>query len=380
MNNLIKHSVNRIHQYKVDRSCNRKISTIKKSLPKLRGCGAEIEQEYLEKWSKLGKKPDITFLRTMCAVSGIKSSSFVPENIHYNRIEPILNNRIYAPIFNDKNFYERYFLDYPKLFPEAILRCISNVFYTKDFRHIHDAEVFKILDNIDSDQDLIIKQATETGGGVSVVLVTKKKKKFLIGDKSLDYNEFLKWVFKTYNNSYIIQKKIVQHPILQAFNATSLNILRVYTYRSVNDESINFLHSYLRYGKPGSITDGIRSGGSTIGISSTGVINDFAITKYGERILESDALLKYKGSRIPLFDEIINVIQDMAPRFPYHRLLGFDFTVDVNNQLKLLEVNNLFIGVINQQMNTGPLFGKFTDEVVDFCSTRKKAVSFHYYI
>ena len=80
------------------------------------------------------------------------------------------------------------------------------------------------------------------------------------------------------------------------------------------------------------------------------------------------------------FVDIKSLINSLALEFPYHRLLGFDFNVDEEGKLKLFEVNNLYIGIINQQMNTGPLFGRFTDEVIDFCRRNRKTVAFNFKI
>jgi hypothetical protein len=57
-------------------------------------------------------------------------------------------------------------------------------------------------------------------------------------------------------------------------------------------------------------------------------------------------------------------------------LLGFDFCVDENANVRLFEVNNLYVGVINQQMSTGPLYREFTDEIIDYCLNNKNKRSF----
>ena len=49
----------------------------------------------------------------------------------------------------------------------------------------------------------------------------------------------------------------------------------------------------------------------------------------------------------------------------YSRLMGLDFCVDINNKVILIEINNQF-GAISFQMNAGPLFGEYTDEVIQY--------------
>ena len=58
----------------------------------------------------------------------------------------------------------------------------------------------------------------------------------------------------------------------------------------------------------------------------------------------------------------------------------FDFSVDENDKVRLMEVNTLIIGVINQQMNSGPLLQEFTDEVIEYCEAHKKSVVLDFYV
>jgi hypothetical protein len=54
--------------------------------------------------------------------------------------------------------------------------------------------------------------------------------------------------------------------------------------------------------------------------------------------------------------------------------LGFDVCLDHNGDIKLLEVNNMNNEINFYQMNNGPLFGLFTDEVLRFLTTNLKTI------
>ena len=164
------------------------------------------------------------------------------------------------------------------------------------------------------------------------------------------------------------------------FNDTSLNTVRLYCYRSVTDNSINPLHAYIRFGKHGSLVDSSSQGGRTIGVSMEGVLNNFAIGKYGEKYFDLPGVIKYKYSNVPHFITMKNISKEIGSRYHYHRLMGFDFCVDNNDNIRLMEINTLNIGCINQQMNTGPLFGDYTEEIIEYCSTHKKSVILDFYV
>ena len=45
-----------------------------------------------------------------------------------------------------------------------------------------------------------------------------------------------------------------------------------------------------------------------------------------------------------------------------------------------MEINNINIGIEDLQKNNGPMFGEFTEEVIDFCSKNKRSYCFDFEI
>jgi hypothetical protein len=368
------------HQKKFDANSFKKLLTIKKKIdpPVIE---PQLIAEYKKLWGKLGAKPSVLFLQCLTALSGVKSAKFVPENIHYNKIEPVLNNKLFSVTYNDKNFFERYLPDHKHLFPVVVLRGINGTFYNRDYIALSNNEVINVLNDLHAESQCILKPAIETGGGANVMLVQKKIDGYQLDDKLLNVDDFIVLLKKAYGTSFVMQHKLMPHPWFDAFNATSLNTLRLYTYRSVKTEIVHPITGYIRFGKHGVIVDSSSQGGRTCGVNvKNGMINDFALGKYGEYYNSLDVLRVNAGSPVPQFDVILKIAKEIGSMYNYHRLLGFDFTVDADANVRLLEINTLYIGVINQQMNTGPLFGDFTDEVVEYCRSHRKTVAFHFKI
>jgi len=379
MHKYFKLSIDYYHELKTDRGCLKKLKKIRNNIGDLNVNGSS-EQDYIKLWKRFGKKPPVLFHRCMCTISDIVSSLYVPENIHYEYIEPVLNNHAFALSFNDKNFFERYLIGHNHHFPTAILRGINGVFYCREYKQLTGEKVLNVLKDLPDDGEFILKPAIVTGGGENVVLVQKRGGEFLILNNTYSNNEFYSILKEEYNGSFVFQDRVNQHPWFETFNSSSLNTVRLYTYRSVADVSVIPLTAYIRFGKPGSLVDSSSQGGRTCGVSMNGRINDFALGKYGEKYYDLDGIIQNKGTMVPLFQDMKGIAREIAPFFNYHRLLGFDFSVDENNNIKLMEVNNLYVGIINQQMNTGPLFGEYTEEVVEYCLSHKKSVFFHFYI
>jgi hypothetical protein len=341
----------------------------------------KLEKEFTILWRKIGIKPQKLFIRLLVKINGIKKPEYIPENVQYSVVEPILNNKAYALAYNDKNFFERYLYEFRDLFPVAVLRGINGVIHSSDFRLFNDkSEIIDVLRNLENGKEYILKPASETGGGANVLLIKKENNLFHFNGKFVSVKKFLEFLKIDYKSNFVLQHKLIQHDWFKDFNESSLNTVRMYIYRSVKDEKVHPIHAYIRFGKPGSIVDSSSQGGRTCGVSREGILNDFALGKYGERYTDLDFVLNKKGKLVPYFDKMQNIARQIGALYYYHRVLGFDFSVDHENNIRLMEINTLNIGVINQQMNSGPLYGEFTNEVIEYCKTHKKSIVLDFYV
>jgi hypothetical protein len=136
------------------------------------------------------------------------------------------------------------------------------------------------------------------------------------------------------------------------------------TYRSVVDNAVHPLGAVVRFGRPGSLVDNQAAGGLTCGVLKNGKTGSFVCDKMGRFKGEDSAWLSVMQSEVPMFKKMVEIAQDIASQYPYHRLLGFDFTVNDKEEVKLLEINCKNIEINFLQMNTGPLLGDFTEEIL----------------
>lgn len=381
MKNVVRKIIIALHRKKVNKAASNKLNIIKKNVDEF-DLSPKIINDYLTIWKPFKSKPSLLFLKCISSISGIKSGNYIPEDIHYNYVEPVLNSRPYALAYNDKNLFESLLPNHRHLFPHALLRGVNGVIYNTEYKPVDENRALNIVQNIKTNSYLVLKPGTETGGGDNVMFLEKTTDGFYIlnSNRGISCAHLLNTMKYEYSGNFIFQDKIVQHEYFHNFNHSSLNTVRLYTYRSVKDESIIPLHAYIRFGKSGSLVDSSSQGGRTCGVFMDGTLNSFAIGKYGEKYLDIDWVNLNNGKPVPKFLEMKQLANEIAPVFRFHRLLGFDFSLDENEDIRLLEVNNLYIGVINQQMNTGPLFGEYTDDVIEFCRKNKKSYNHHFYL
>lgn len=329
----------------------------------------ELNKNY---WRKIDKLHNATCYKIFSSINSIHDKNYISEQTYYNKVEPTLNNLSFSEAYSDKNFYSKIFSK--KLLPQTYMRCIDGVFYDDSFRKVDPNNLEDLLKD---EWKIIIKKSIETGGGKGVWLYLKINGRYDFLDFSGDLVNNLYYRF---GKNFIVQQYINQHNFFKKFNESSVNTIRILTYRSVLTNEIIVINSVFRIGKKGSYVDNQSSGGISCGINlETGFINDFAIDKLGNITQRSNGT-NFSGEQVPFFGEMKELAKEIGEQYRYHRLLGFDFTVDTNNNIKVLEVNTKNNEINFYQMNNGPLFGIYSDEILDYCMKFQKTINIDFSI
>jgi len=322
----------------------------------------ELEKQYLDKWKKYDKNVISEYFRVYSHLSGVKDLNHIPDFLYYTLIEPQLNNYPLGAIGDEKNYYSKLISNVSQ--PKILLRNINGIFCNENYNKISLNE--SILFSLLKEENIIfIKPSLDTGQGKNARKFINSGKTFISTNEELLSLDFLN---KNYVKNYVIQEFIPQNQLLNSFNSDSINTLRILTYRSFSSDEVKVLHTTLRVGKKGGITDASRTGGRFCGILSDGslkkkiydakglVYNDFN----GINIVENDF-------KIPNIDKVIECAKLSADPFYHHRVMALDIMIDSNNLPRLIEVNPIGQGMFIFQASLGPMFGEFTDEVLDYC-------------
>jgi hypothetical protein len=296
------------------------------------------------------------------SINRVETKDFIPIPVYLFNIEPILNDYGLLKAVEDKNSYERLFVDVQ--FPKTLLRKIHGNYYNAEYKLINISN--KYLSKILKDnRELFLKPSTTSGSGkgiVNYVLQSDGKTRPALTIQSLEkYPDF------------ILQESIIQHDFFRKFNPTCNNTIRILTYRSVQDNRIHILHRLLRIGKSGALVDHDNQGGIAVGISEQGILNNFGTTKDGIKVISFNGI-KIISEKVPYIDEIERKAITIAEQVFYGRLLAIDFTVQAKGRVLLIEVNCHSNGISQYQMNNGPLFGAYTNEILDFVTSKRKII------
>lgn len=324
----------------------------------------QVSGDHEKQFQPFRKHINRRWMKVYGTISGIHDSRYVPEDLYYSEIEPRLNYKPLSKAYTDKNIYPDLLKGF--LLPQTVIRNVNGVLYDAEWNSISAHRAAEIM-MLEEDRKLVIKPSVESGGGRSVRVLKMEESGLstIPPDGKITSFGFL---FSLYGKNFIVQEFINQHSFLMNLNSSSVNTIRVLTYRSVADEKVHVLHRIMRIGQPGSIVDNQAAGGLACGIRSDGRLADFAVDKKGNKYFSHNGHSFASAGVIPFLDLVCGQAVRVAEYFPYARLLGTDFTINKSGLPVLLEVNNMNNEINFYQMTGGPLFGEFTGEILEFCA------------
>lgn len=334
------------------------------------------EDSFVSKWSKIYNNVNVDFYRFYSNYVG-NDSNIVPDDIFHIIIEPCLNSQTSLSTYSDKNLFEK--LVDRDILPVCVIRNMDCDYMDRDYNiiNMNDETFSKLVINNErliEQGRCIIKPTTDTGGGAGVRLFCYKDGKWISNDgKELT----LGYLNRTYKQNFIIQECIEPSDFVKQFNPTSFSTFRIFTYRSVIDDTVHYIGGYMRVGAKGSFKDNIWGGGYACFINPDGTLCDFASDSSRKRYDQiNDIVMKGTQYKIPNFEKIMDLVTYVAKENVPNRLLSFDIMLDKNNEPKMIEFNIKHQTVTTVQTLKKAFFGEFTDEVINYCQTHKQKICY----
>lgn len=331
------------------------------------------EKEYKKLWSPLTKNPDNSTYRLFSQYIG-EEPAIAPETVIANIIQPLLNPIEYRPYYRDKNAFDK--ILGADFLPTTLLRSMEGSLLDASYNSIVNPET-TLAEINRTESRVFLKPTVDSSSGQGVVGFERGDDGVLrkFGDGIVLDKTFID-KYKAQNPNFILQRALTQHPEVSLFNPTSINTIRIATYRSVVDNKPHFLRAIIRIGKAGSIVDNAHSGGLFVGVDETGTLGKYACDQYGNRYDKFNGVnFKDNTYTIPNFDKVIKFSEEIAKKVLHARLLAQDICIEENGEPKLVEFN---IGAFSAwlfQFTSGTAFGEYTQEIIDYCKTRKENIS-----
>lgn len=312
--------------------------------------------EYRNKWAPIEKNCKTDAFQIYSSENGKIDLNYVPDYLYDLPIKCILLDRRTSPAYSDKNSYGYRLNGYANLFPDTLLRKMRGIYRSPDYSKINNLVGY--ISSIDEDK-VVAKVAVDSAGGLGVAVFSKNRKNSIYtNDNGV---ELLSWM--NGKEDVIVQKMCTQSSYFTKLNSSSVNTIRIVTYRSVKTEEIHITHSLIRVGASGSNVDNWHSGGLIVGIQPNGKLKDYGFNAYFEKIP-----LHTESQEVPCLKEIKDIAKEIGKKHLHHRMLSFDFYIDDQNSPKIMEINYDVSPWF--QLVCGPLYGEFTDEVISYCADR----------
>ncbi len=313
-------------------------------------------ERYYEKL--VGKKVPTLWHEYFYSRNDLFSVQYVPTCLYHTDVIYRLNQFQLRHAYVDKGIYDVYFPDVNR--PKTIIKNMNGYFY--DVNHAITKE--EALSRCANLSKVVIKPSQEGmwGSGVKV---------FSVQDGRVDEHETLAQMIGRYDRNYIIQEAVEQHSEMARLNPTSLNTLRVLSYRQGNE--IFILYVVVRIGREGKTVDNETAGGINADIDlQSGTIRECAYgTPAEKKIFTTDTGTPLQGFTIPSFDKMLALVKELHLRLPYFNLVGWDFGIDGQGEPVLIEWNR---APDLSQTAHGPAFGEMTEPIFDYIRSEKNTM------
>ena len=308
-------------------------------------------------YAQHGFKVSMMYNDYFSRLNGICSDRYMSMDLYYMYVLPCLNRRDMQRAYADKNAYSEIFAGTRQ--PECVVKNINGFFRDSCGVQISKDKAIALCLGTEG---CIIKPTVETGDGVGVERFD--------GSSEQGIDSF----FSRYISDFTVQKRVRQHEKMALLNPSSLNSMRLMTYRAL-DGNINFLSgkTFLRVGGKGSCKDNVSAGGGMMHVDDDGKVSDIVV-RY--KTMELRSLKDDYGVEVfyvPNFEDAISLVLKLHEKMWYCDFCGWDIAIGEDGAPVFVEVN-VVPACESVQQGSGPIFeGWILDEIMARLSCVKKS-------
>ncbi len=322
-----------------------------------KGKPGEFRRDVVSYWKKFGVRPSKKWYTLYCNGRDAYEPRFIPDSMWHRDILPYFNNLMMRWAYADKGMYNRLLPDVKK--PETVVKNIAGYFYNGDGDQPITREEAVAL--CEAEDHLIFKPSLNSGGGGGIQFYDKDDPKSRSPAELTDQ-------FKV---GFVAQRLVKQHFDLARIHATSLNTVRVMSFRFKGE--VHILSVQLRMGGGGARVDNYNAGGCACAVKPDGWLEEKAVTRSGGWTDHHESGVKFKDIRVPNYEGVIETVKRLHKQLPYFNIIGWDFAVGEDGTPIFMEFN--VTPTQNQVGGHEPTFGALSDEVFeDVFVTQSRAI------
>lgn len=320
------------------------------------------QKDFDDFWKKnYGKKISNRWHKLYEASNGVHQIEYLPEIIYSTIIEPQFNDYSYCTVYSDKNLNELFFdkrIEGVRT-PKCFLSNIHGCFYDGN-RHLISKEIaVEILSNIG---EAVIKPTVDSSSGRDVIIAN------IQNGKNIRTGMTAEEILEKYKSNFIVQEKIKPCEELATLYPNSINTIRTISY--IVGDKIEVAPISLRIGGGGSEVDNIHAGGMSIAVDNNGNLAKKAYRLgYGDSFesfeKHPDTGVTFEGYKLNFVNRLVSTAKGLHEMTANIGTVSWDFTVDSNGEIVVIEANFRGQSVWFPQMLSGESFyGKNTVEIL----------------
>lgn len=326
-------------------------AAVKMNLPSL----TKEEKEEIKKiWGKYIKDIKLGYsgFQVYKSIYGF-NPNYIPFPYFFPWIIRVLNPIEYAHVLSNKGLTTVIFSSINQ--PELVARKIDKFIYSNNGEIISQKQLVKIISS--NKTDLIIKKSTDSCCGRNIEIIKKE-----LTEDEIDT------IINLFETDFLVQKIVKQSSETALFNPSSLNTMRISTL--FLNGKFTLCTAMIKFGQPNKIVDNIGSGGCCVGINDDGSFMDYGFNHQYDKI-ESWNGIPFKGHKISNFDNVIETARKAHLCIPQCKFVGWDFAIDENGNVLLIEANLIWPGLFFAQMANGrPALRGREDELLQYLNSQ----------
>ena len=304
----------------------------------------EVQDFYI---NMIGRRVPLYCHEYFYSRTGHFAKEYVPNNFYHCELVPRANIHRLQGALGDKNMCD-YLLPGENIV-HSILKNMNGYYYYEG-RPVSEEEAVNLCQNMDK---VIIKPSRESKGK-GVQLITVKNGISNVEGKSI------RDLFKEYKKDFLIQECVKQHQKMAALNPTSVNTMRILSYRSGMEVLI--IYSVVRIGRSGSVVDNQCKGGISTTIDQNGKLGKSAFGGYStDNIVMTDSGITLDGYQLPSYDKAIEMVKRLHLKLPFFDIVGWDVAIQEDGEPVLIEFNSN-PGLSQSAFGSG--MGEYTERII----------------
>ena len=325
----------------------------------------EGEEGWIEKWSDMKIAPNPMYYRLFSHYVG-KDVRIVPEDICRMIVEPVLNPEKFRRVWDDKNIWNMFWPE--GVFPPTVIRCMDGLFYTADYQRLVEFDETKLTNLLSQygGGKFFVKPTRDSSSSQGTSSINYEGGKWYLG-KDRSHVLAIKDIIKVAGHNFIIQPFLRQHADIAKFCPTSVNPIRLITYKSVKDDQVHVLKgAMLRIGLAGEENDGTHGNGKFVGINEDGSLKHIAVDYLGNVCTEFNGIDFRENYVVPGWEKAKAIASEVAQKVLHHRLLAFDVMINEEGEPVVFEFNIQGFSIWLSQFIGEVAFDDFADEIIDY--------------